>query len=230
MNTFEGQHHYEILKIALNADVKEIERAYREALEIYEENSLITYTLFSEDQRSDLLQAIDEAYHTLMDAERRAAYNQYLIDSGVAEAAAFQTNPPEEAKAEVAPAPTPTIKVVAPSPKHRDLRTWVQKRSLEEEIKGLVAEISARDTISGSDLKKLRQTLDIQLEEIFELTRISTAVLTAIEENRYESLPAEVFLKGFLKTYAQMMQIDPKHVIAGYLKNKTAATSMRKSK
>jgi curved DNA-binding protein CbpA len=228
MNTFDGQHHYEILKIPFNAATAEIERAYREALEIYEENSLITYSLFTDHQRSDLLQAIDEAYHTLMDAQRRAAYNQFLIDSGTAEASAFETGATPGPEAELTPAATPAPP--PPVPKHRDLRTWVQKRSQEPPIKALVEEISTKELISGDELKNLRLALEIQLEEIFDLTRISTSVLTAIEENRNESLPADVFLKGFLKSYAQILQLDPQRIVSGYLKQKTGAASTRKVK
>ena len=49
---------------------------------MYEEESVATYSLFSEDQREALLQAIETAFDTLVDADKRAAYNQMLIDSG----------------------------------------------------------------------------------------------------------------------------------------------------
>ena len=123
--------------------------AYREALEIYGENSLVTYELFSDEQRGDLLQAIDEAYHTLTDESKRAAYNQMLVHSGLADPSIFAR------KTEKPPSAPPT----RPAPvKHRDLQAWVKQKSKEEEIKQLTAEILGKDIVAGSDLKRLARS------------------------------------------------------------------------
>ena len=89
MKTFEGENYYQILQVAVNASAIEIRRAYREALAIYEEESIATYSLFSARQREVLLQAIEKAFDNLIDEDKRAAYNQMLIDSGQVDAAAF---------------------------------------------------------------------------------------------------------------------------------------------
>ena len=73
--------------------------------------------------------------------------------------------------------------------------------------------------ISGNDLIKLRRALKIDLAEIYVVTKISISVLKSIEENLFEDLPADVYLKNFLKSYAEILQIDPLRVVNGYLKN-----------
>lgn len=209
MKTFENQNYYEILKLPFDADASAIQRAYREALDIYGENSLVTYELFSDDQRGDLLQAIDEAYHTLMDESKRATYNQMLVHSGLADASVFtrKTDKP------------PTVAPARPAPvKHRDLQAWVKQKSKEEEIKQLSAEILGKDIVAGNDLKRLREALGIEISEIYEITRISSSTLKMIEANQVNDLPAEVFLKSFLKSLAQILQIDPQRTVDGYLK------------
>jgi curved DNA-binding protein CbpA len=209
MKTFDDQNYYEILKLPFDADGGAIQRAYREALEIYGDNSLVTYALFSDEQRADLLQAIDEAFHTLMDESKRSTYNQMLARSGLADASAFAR------KMEKPPALTPAT----PAPiKHRDLNAWVKQRSKEEEIKQLAAEILSKDLVAGGDLKRMREALGIEITEIFELTRISATTLKSIESNHFETLPAEVFLKSFLRSLAQILQIDGQRVVEGYLK------------
>jgi cytoskeletal protein RodZ len=50
-------------------------------------------------------------------------------------------------------------------------------------------------------------------------------MLTMIEENQYDSLPAEVFLKSFLKSYAEILQIDSYRVVEGYLKSMKSAAN-----
>ncbi len=73
--------------------------------------------------------------------------------------------------------------------------------------------------ISGSDLKKLRKTVGIELSEIDVVTKISVIVLRSIEENQLENLPADIYLKNFLKSYAEILQIDSQRIVDGYLKN-----------
>jgi cytoskeletal protein RodZ len=41
--------------------------------------------------------------------------------------------------------------------------------------------------------------------------------LESIEEETFEKLPALVYLKGFLKSYAQSLGLDPQKVIEDYL-------------
>jgi cytoskeletal protein RodZ len=40
-----------------------------------------------------------------------------------------------------------------------------------------------------------------------------------MEENRIESLPPKLYLKNFLRHYAEIVQIDSQKVIDGYLKH-----------
>lgn len=208
MKTFENQNYYEILKLPFDADASAIQRAYREALEIYGENSLVTYALFSDEQRGDLLQAIDEAYHTLMDESKRASYNQMLVHAGLADPSIFARKTEKPPAAPAKPAPM----------KHRDLQAWVKQKSKEEPIQQLVAETLGKDLVAGDDLKRLREALGIEIGEIYEITRISSSTLRNIEANQVNDLPAEVFLKSFLKSLAQIFQVDPQRVVDGYLK------------
>jgi cytoskeletal protein RodZ len=43
--------------------------------------------------------------------------------------------------------------------------------------------------------------------------------LGAIEDDRFDLLPPAVYLKGFLKLYAQCLQIDADTVVQGYMKH-----------
>ncbi|MBT8339439.1 MAG: DnaJ domain-containing protein [Desulfatitalea sp.] len=209
MKTFKGKTHYEVLGVPLDAQAGEIKRAYQEALTLYEENSLVTYSLFSDAQRSQLLQAIDNAYHTLSDNARRSAYNRMLIDTEEVSAELFQACNPHE---------RPAASTLRPLPRQCDLKNWVKIKWAEEKIRQCAGEIMRQEHIAGKDLKQLREIMDITLAEIFAVTRIPTYVLERIEADRYDELPAEVFLRGFLKSYAQTLQVDPMSVVVGYLK------------
>ena len=210
MKIFEGKNYYEILNLPYNAGIVEIKQAYEDAIEMYDENSLVTYALFPDEQRKALLQVIDEAFHTLANEDKRAAYNHMLISSGQVDAQQFPkklkglTPPPHEADV---------------NSMHRDLKNWVKQKSKESDIRQLTTELLSKSLVSGEDLRQLREALEINIAEIFEQTRVSKITLERIEQNRYADLPAEVFLKSFLKSYAKILQIDAQRIVEGYLKH-----------
>jgi hypothetical protein len=78
MKKFEELNYYEILEISFDASASEVEIAYKNALSMYNEDSLLTYSLFMNDERERVLKKIEEAYYTLHDTSRRKAYNATL--------------------------------------------------------------------------------------------------------------------------------------------------------
>ena len=80
MNKFEKFNYYEILEIPVNASSFEIRRAYRNALEVYSDHSLLTYSLFSVEERVNVLKKLEDAYNTLTDRTKRTMYDASLCD------------------------------------------------------------------------------------------------------------------------------------------------------
>lgn len=213
MKTFENQTYYEVLKIPIDADLSTIKRAYREALDTYRDDALATYSLFTEEQRTQLLQTIETAFHTLIDTGKRTAYDQLLIDSGKIDESPQQPTASNESSTSDRSLDR-SIDTAPP----QDIRSRVRAKFEDEEIQRLADQVVSKDLVSGVDLRRIREALEVELSEIFEITRISKTTLIGIEENQYGQLPAEVFLKSFLKSYAEILQIDPQRVIEGYLK------------
>jgi len=75
MRNFEELNFYEMLEIPVDASPFKIRRAYTNALEVYGRESLLTYSLFSEEERVSILKRIEDAYNTLSDKTKRAAYD-----------------------------------------------------------------------------------------------------------------------------------------------------------
>ncbi len=75
----------------------------------------------------------------------------------------------------------------------------------------------------GSWLRREREIREIPLHEIAEVTKISIRYLEALEQDRFDVLPAPVFAKGFLKEYARYVGLDPDDVINSYLTTQQAA-------
>ena len=68
----------------------------------------------------------------------------------------------------------------------------------------------------GGYLKRERELRQISLEEVAEGTKIAIYRLRAMEANRWENLPAEIFVKGFIKSYAEFIGLVPEDVILRY--------------
>ena len=214
MKTFEDQNYYQILKVPFDATSSAIKQAFREALSVYDEDSLVTYSLFSEEQRTRILKAVTEAYDTLIDREKRADYNQRLIETGQVDIDVFSTREKKDLSA---------LADGRDVSKNRSISAWVKKRSEEEDVRRIKEDILSKELVSGHDLKKLRRAFGIELDEIYEITRISGSMLTMIEGNQFDDLPAEIYLKFFLRSYAEIMQLDVLRIVDGYLKHMALA-------
>ena len=68
----------------------------------------------------------------------------------------------------------------------------------------------------GNSFKSAREAKDLTLEEIAQETRISARFLRAIEEETFDVLPGGIFNRGFVRTYASYVGIDPEQAVSEY--------------
>ncbi len=209
MKKFDGLNYYEILKIPVNSSYFEIKQAYKNALSLYGEDALVTYSLFSKAERNEVLNEIEDAFLTLIDGKKRTAYDKMLLDSGQ-----MDTSIPSRKKQNKSDPLSPTPIIL----NEDHLYSGVREKSLAEDVKKLSDEILSGDLLSGNELKKLREALGVKIQQINSITKISVSVLNAIEENRFEALPPDTYLRNFLKSYAKILQINPQKVVDGYFK------------
>lgn len=67
---------------------------------------------------------------------------------------------------------------------------------------------------TGEILRKTRQRKKLSLAEIAKRTKIRKDYLIALEENRYQDLPAGAYIQGFIKNYSQVLGIDSQPLLA----------------
>ena len=60
----------------------------------------------------------------------------------------------------------------------------------------------------GPYLKKSRETQGLSLDQVASLTRIQAKFLQALEDEEFQSLPEQVFTRGFVRTYARSLGLD----------------------
>jgi len=188
MKWIEEETYYEILEVNPTATVKEIQMAYEHAKETFHSDSLAIYSLFSEEEINEIQSAIEEAYRVLMDEALRKRYDQ----------SHFQM--PGGQKWE----------------KPSDVQgvSWEKKSSLPFTDLSIDA---GEEIYRGKTLRQMRESMGVDLKSISAETKISMKILEWIEDETLEKLPPLVYLKGFLRGYAQSLGLDPQKVIEGYL-------------
>ena len=70
----------------------------------------------------------------------------------------------------------------------------------------------------GDVLKRVRKQRGEDLEDISEYLRIKSLYLHALEESHYDELPADAYVIGFLRTYANYLGLDGKAAVDQYRK------------
>lgn len=68
----------------------------------------------------------------------------------------------------------------------------------------------------GQMLRAARLEAELDLDEVAKETKISMHTLALVEQENHDRLPAEVFVRGFLKAYARCVGVDPAQVLESY--------------
>ena len=190
------QTYYELLEIETTASQEDILKAYNRARATYSSNNPALYSLFDKKEAQDLLKLIDEAFSVLGNQAKRKQYDSQHLDQNSSIEPAF---------------PKPTAKPKKNPNQLTPFGEYVKDAKFEDEIKGA-------EEFSGNFIQKIRLYKNITLDQISDSVKISRAYLLAIESNNFASLPAPVFVRGFLVQIAKVLGVDPNKVAASYMK------------
>ncbi|HEX3593619.1 MAG TPA: helix-turn-helix transcriptional regulator [Polyangiaceae bacterium] len=75
----------------------------------------------------------------------------------------------------------------------------------------------------GLFLRRRREERQMSIEEIARSTRVPMDSVTRIEADQFDELPGEVFVRGFLKSYARAVGLAPEDVLARYTASRRVA-------
>ena len=198
---FAHLNYYEMLDIKPDATALEIRGAYNASLQMYQADSLVSYSFFSQEERSRILALLEQAYLTLINESRREKYDNELMEEGVISAT--------QKGSAVKKGPVNIFDIN----RQKDNSVMLKNHNAELKIKvsqnQRVREILSKPDISGADLKTIRNELGVAIEKIHQETKIRLDYLNYIEEDEAKKLPAAVFLKGFVKAYLKSLCIEP---------------------
>src|SRR5262249_44306147 len=69
----------------------------------------------------------------------------------------------------------------------------------------------------GTKLREARERRGVSLRKISEATKISVAVLEALERNDVSRLPGGIFSRAFVRSYAVEVGLDPEATIQEFV-------------
>jgi flagellar biosynthesis protein FlhG len=75
----------------------------------------------------------------------------------------------------------------------------------------------------GARLRRWRIARGIGLDRVAAATKISESYLRSLEEERFDALPATVYVRGFLTAYVRAVGLDAERVVAPYMERVLAA-------
>ena len=75
----------------------------------------------------------------------------------------------------------------------------------------------------GEQLREARERQKVSLHAIAEKTNISVRFLDAIEKNQFAKLPGGIFTRGFIRSYATQVGLDPDAAVAQFLSDEPGA-------
>lgn len=74
------------------------------------------------------------------------------------------------------------------------------------------------EELPGPYMKRLREQRGLSLTELSDRTKITKAILSALEDERYDDLPnARIYVWGFVRCFARELELDMDEMAAAYV-------------
>ncbi len=241
MKTIDELDHYEVLEVAREARRDDIERAFMLVRAAYAGEALAAYSVLSPDEAKLWRERIEEAWRVLSDSDQRRAYDATLdgaaddvedVDPFADGADTFggAGAPGDGAAFDGAPAPLPE----APD----SLRSFAGDagwdRSEQHDRPLAVEEPLTPDRVAppelesfeesdvdavwdGPRLRRARLARGLEIEDVAGVTKVNPTYLRFLEDERFDDLPAVVYVRGFVVAYARLLGLDPARVAPSYV-------------
>jgi curved DNA-binding protein CbpA len=174
--------YYEILNVRISASSRDIENAYLLALATYHQDGLASYGVLMDEERAVILNAIESAFQTLSDPERRKAYDAHVRDRhlNIPQKASFRRSTARlliEDAHEVSGFWSKIRSVVAPA-RRRGERGGPERNGDGQNWLGQ----SDNFYYYGDFLKKVRERRGLTLEDVAEKCGVEPFRLQSLEE------------------------------------------------
>lgn len=223
--------YYDILDIREDATRKEILEAYQKAKAVYNRDSMALYSLYSDDESSNMINLIEEAYQVLINPQRRDFYNkEHNISSNrsvvniifdkpgemkrtFVETPNFKRSSTEEEADESIKVNKTAFKAYATITK-QDADNNPPEYKINEDME---KKIGTEKDFKGDFFAEVRKYKNMSYVYVSNKLKVAVYHIEAIEREDYSALPAKVYVRGFLKSYAKLLGFDVEKASTVYL-------------
>jgi flagellar biosynthesis protein FlhG len=205
MSGFEDSDHYDALEVSRDASADEIERAYRLLKATYADDSLAVYSMFGEEDSASLRDRIDAAYRVLSDPALRSSY-----DAALAAGEPLEDEPAADEMVVLAPLAEAALAKPLVETRPREMPALDRIADADED------EADAESEWTGARLRRARLLRGMEIDDVATATKITPAYLRFLEEERFDDLPAVVYVRGFIASYARCLGLDAQGAARSY--------------
>ena len=78
------------------------------------------------------------------------------------------------------------------------------------------AEASLQQIAPGALLRRAREGRKLSIEDVAQSLRLSPRIISALEEEAFDQLPGPTYVRGYLRSYAQFLDVVPQPLIDAY--------------
>ncbi len=185
----EKQNYYELLEIYPGASEEEVRRAFKQIKSWFGLDAIACQGICSDSERDHFQKLAEIAHSQLVDRSKRREYDKLNFPNGF---------------------------TIASDEEIRKKKSIAGKVTATQESLPKV-ELTDDDFVDGLFLAKIRTRRNVDLEDISNRARVSMRYLKAIEENRFDDLPAAVFTRGFVIEFARFLKINPVQAASDFM-------------
>ncbi len=181
---------YELLQVSKDASKVAIQEAYVASQSLFNHDSMVSHNFFSDPERDNILNRLQEAYQTLMDDQKRIEYDKRTFN---------------RVGKWYVPAREGTVALTA-APAGPGIRRPHERVRIEDYVgeDGLVS------------LRRMREAVGTSLEDLSAATKIRVPLVLALESRDLAKLPPAIYIKGYLRSYAETLGADPEELVRAY--------------
>jgi flagellar biosynthesis protein FlhG len=185
----EEQNYYELLEIYPGASEEEVRRAFKQIKLWFGIEGIACRGVCTDKEREKFQLMAEKAHAQLVDRSKRREYDRIHFPEGFSSMLNIDEHRQKSIAGTVA----------------------VTQASLPR------VELSDDQFVDGAFLGKIRKERNIDLVDISNRAKISVRYLQAIEEERFDELPAAVFTRGFVTEFARFLKVDPVRAASDFM-------------
>jgi flagellar biosynthesis protein FlhG len=229
MKSLKSQNYYEILGVTRDASPEEVRKAFEIAKQTFQQNSLATYSLFTDEENQEILAVITRAYETLFTPALRREYDAFLdgleAKGHPARERRIPPSPPGPPsrpgpvlpqRDKPAPLGRPRVEL-GPLREATGAATGGEAPPAERKEEAMEDYLRSVGAFNGGVLKKVRQLRGLSIDDIADRTKIRKTYIQYIEEEQFDFLPAPVYVKGFITLIAGLLELPSQRVAEDYM-------------